>query len=292
MKLKHGLELVLLAALWGGSFLFMRIAVPELGPIWLSECRVLLAGLALLPLVISRGLWPELRRHARPLMVVGFLNSALPFSLLAFTSLSLPAGITAILNGTVPFFGVVVAFFWLKEPLTWARISGLILGFTGVVVLVGLQETTVTPGLLLAVGTGVIAAISYAVAAPYVRLRLRGVPALVIATGTLLSAASFLVPLLPLTRPQQMPHPMALGAVVALALLSTSVAYLIYFHLIEQVGSTRALTVAYLIPLFAMAWGALLLDEPLTQSMILGCGLILLGTAIANTTRKRSPSGQ
>ncbi|NJN21873.1 MAG: DMT family transporter [Leptolyngbya sp. RL_3_1] len=288
MKLQHGVELVLLAALWGGSFLFMRIAAPELGPIWLSECRVLLAGLVLLPLVIGRGLWPELRHHARPLMVVGFLNSALPFSLLAFSSLSLPAGMTAILNGTVPFFGVVVAFFWLKEPLTWARISGLVLGFIGVVILVGLRGTTVTPDLLLAVATGVMAAISYAVAAPYVRLRLPGVPALVIATGTLLSAASFLVPLLPFTRPQQMPHPLALGSVVALALFSTAVAYLLYFHLIEQVGSSRALTVAYLIPLFAMAWGTMLLDEPLTRSMILGCGLILLGTAIANMTRQRS----
>ncbi|MDA0265503.1 MAG: DMT family transporter [Cyanobacteria bacterium] len=288
MKPQHGLELVILAALWGGSFLFMRIAAPELGPIWLSECRVLLAGLVLLPLVIRRGLWPELRRHARPLMVVGFLNSALPFSLLAFASLSLPAGMTSILNGTVPFFGVVVAFFWLKEPLTLARVMGLILGFTGVVVLVGLRETTVTSGLLLAVAAGMVAAIAYAVSAPYVRMRLQGVPALVIATGTLLSAASCLVPLLPFTRPQQVPQPLAMGAVVALALFSTAVAYLIYFHLIEQVGPTRTLTVAYLIPLFAIAWGTLLLDEPLTQSMILGCGLILLGTAIANTTRQRS----
>lgn len=288
MKPQHMLELVLLAALWGGSFLFMRIAVPAWGPIWLSEFRVLLGGLLLLPLVLRRGLGTELRRHARPLMVVGLINSALPFSLLSFTSLSLPAGMTAILNGTVPFFGIVVAFLWLKEPLTVERVGGVILGFIGVVILVGLREAAITPGLLLAVATGVLAAISYAIAAPYVRLKLQGVPTLVVATGSLLSAAACLVPLLPFTRPQQMPHTTALLAVLALALLSTSVAYLLYFHLIEQVGSTRALMVAYLIPLFAMAWGAMLLEEAITRSMLLGCGLILVGTAIANTTRKRS----
>ena len=286
MKPQHALELVLLAALWGGSFLFMRIAVPEWGPIWLSELRVLLGGLLLLPLVWRRGLGTELRRHARPLMVVGFLNSALPFTLLSFTSLFLPAGTTAILNSTVPFFGIIVAFLWLKEPLTVERVGGVILGFMGVVTLVGLREAALTPELLLAVATGVMAAISYAIAAPYVRLKLQGVPTLVVATGTLLSAAACLVPLLPFTRPQQMPHNAALLAVLALALLSTSLAYLLYFHLIEQVGSTQALMVAYLIPLFAIVWGAMLLEEPITRSMLLGCGLILMGTAIV--TRQRS----
>lgn len=287
MKPIHGLELALLAALWGGSFLFMRIAAPDLGPIWLIELRVLLAGLVLLPVVIYQGLWGQLRTYWSQLLVVGLLNSAVPFSLLAFSSLSLPAGMTAILNGTVPFFGVGVAFFWLGERLTPGRIVGLILGFVGVVALVGLRGGQPLPGMGMAIAAGLVAALLYAIAAPYIRLHLRGVPSLVIATGSQLSAAVLLLPLLPFTRPDHMPTDGTLLAVVGLAVFSTSLAYILYFRLIHQVGSTRALTVAYLIPLFAMAWGALLLGEMITLSMVMGCGLILLGTAIANGIGRR-----
>lgn len=282
MTLLQLIELLVLAALWGGSFLFMRIAAPEFGPIWLIEFRVLLAGLTLLPIVMRQGLLGELRSRLRPLMVVGLLNSAIPFSLLAFTSLSLPVGMTAILNGTVPFFGVAVAFVWLQEKLTLSRVTGLVVGFLGVVTLVGLRETALTAEVWWAIAAGLGAALLYAIAAPYIRLTLSGVPSLVIATGSQLSAALFLLPLLPFTQPAQAPTAIAYGAVVGLAILSTSVAYILYFRLIQAIGSTRALTVAYLIPLFAMAWGALLLQERITLSMVVGCGLILTGTAIAN----------
>lgn len=279
-------ELLLLAALWGASFLFMRIAAPELGPIWLIECRVLLSGLTLLPLLLKQGLFRQMWLYWRSLTVVGLLNSAFPFSLLAFSSLSLPAGTTAILNGTVPFFGVAVAYFWLHEKLTVSRIVGLVVGFTGVVVLVGLRGAALTPSILLAIATGLCAALMYAIAAPYIRLHLYGVPSLVIATGSQLSAAIFLLPLLPFTQPATAPSPNAVFAVVGLAFLSTSLAYMLYFRLIHAVGSTRALTVAYLIPLFAILWGALVLNEAITLSMVAGGTLILLGTAIANQVVK------
>jgi drug/metabolite transporter (DMT)-like permease len=213
------------------------------------------------------------------------LNSALPFSLLAFTSLFLPAGTTAILNGTVPFFGVAVAYVWLHETLTVSRVLGLLLGFTGVVVLVGLGETTVTVDFLLAIAAGLCAALMYAIGAPFVRLNLQGVPSLVIATGSQLSAALFLLPLLPFTIPAAVPSGLALLSLLALALLSTSLAYILYFRLIASVGATQALTVSYLIPLFAILWGALVLNEAITVSMILGGALILLGTAIANQVK-------
>ncbi|MEL6383618.1 MAG: DMT family transporter [Cyanobacteria bacterium J06626_18] len=275
-------ELFALAALWGGSFLFMQIAAPEFGPVWLIEFRVLLAGLALLPLLLRQGLLSELNRSLRPLMIVGLLNSALPFSLLAFASLYLPAGMTAILNGTAPFFGVGVAFVWLHEKLTVNRVVGLLLGFTGVVVLVGLREAAVTSSLLWAIAAGLCAALLYAIAAPFIRLNLQGVPSLVIATGSQLSAAVCLLPVLTFTRPEAFPTTLSILALVGLALLSTSMAYILYFRLINSVGSTRALTVTYLIPLFAILWGALFLKEAITVAMVMGGGLILLGTAIAN----------
>ncbi|MCU0571168.1 MAG: DMT family transporter [Oculatellaceae cyanobacterium Prado106] len=275
-------ELLLLAALWGGSFLLMRIAAPVLGPIWLIELRVLLAGLALLPILFRFNLWHEVQRNWRALFVVGCINSAVPFALLAFASVSLPAGFTSILNATAPLFGVIVASVWLKERLTLTRIVGFVLGFSGVVILMGWQAIATTPAFVLAVLAGLLAALMYAFAAPYIRQKLAGVPSLVVATGSQLGAAILLLPALPFTVPQQTPTTIIIIAVVALALLSTAFAYILYFRLIQTIGSTKALTVTYLIPLFAMLWGAMVLQETITPSMILGCGLILLGTAIAN----------
>jgi drug/metabolite transporter (DMT)-like permease len=282
MRASDVIELLLLAALWGGSFLFMRMAAPVLGPVWLIEMRVLLAGLALLPILLRLNLWNEVRHRAVPLFVVGCINSALPFLLLAFASVSLPAGFTSILNATSPLFGTVVAAVWLKENLTISRTIGFILGFAGVTVLVGWKTFAATPTFFVAVGAGLMAALMYAIAAPYTKRQLSGVPPLVIATMSQLSAALFLLPALPFTVPKVAPAPIIMLAVIALALFSTAVAYILYFRLIQNVGSTKALTVTYLIPAFAMVWGAVVLKESITSSMVLGCGLILLGTAIAN----------
>lgn len=154
MRVSDVTELLLLAALWGGSFLFMRIAAPMLGPVWLIEMRVLLAGLALLPLLIRLNLWSEVRRRAIPLFIVGCINSALPFLFLAFASVFLPAGFTSILNATSPLFGTVVAAVWLKENLTMSRTIGFVLGFAGVTVLVGWKTFTATSSFFASVGGG------------------------------------------------------------------------------------------------------------------------------------------
>ncbi|NDJ19049.1 DMT family transporter [Myxacorys almedinensis] len=275
-------ELLLLAALWGGSFLFMRIAAPVLGPIWLIELRVLLAGLILLPILVRLNLWHEVRRNWISLFIVGCINSAIPFALLAFSSISLPAGFTSILNATAPLFGTIVASVWLKERLTITRMIGFILGFVGVIILMGWKTITATSAFVMAVSAGLLAAFMYAIAAPYIRQKLAGVPSLVVATGSQLGAAFLLLPALPFTIPQQAPTTIIIVSVLGLALLSTAFAYILYFRLIQNIGSTKALTVTYLIPLFAMLWGAVLLKEAVTTSMILGCSLILLGTAIAN----------
>ncbi len=275
-------EFLLLAALWGGSFLFMRIAAPVLGPVWLIEFRVLLAGLALLPILVRLGLWGEVRRHLIPLLIVGCVNSALPFSLLAFASVSLPAGFTSILNATTPLFGTVIALVWLREKLTGARLVGFILGFAGVVVLVGWKATVATPAFFTAVCAGLLASLLYAIAAPYIKQHLVSLSALAITAGSQLGAALLLLPAMPFTIPQKTPSATVILAVLALALLSTSFAYILYFRLIRNIGATKALTITYIIPLFALLWGAVILKEPITSSTLLGCGLVLLGTGIAN----------
>lgn len=260
----------------------MRIAAPVIGPVWLIECRVLLAGLVMLLFVARQGQLYLLRKHFVPLIVVGCINSAIPFVLLAFASVSLPAGFTTILNGTAPLFGMIIASIWLKERLTATRLMGFILGFIGVVILVGLRNISVTPSFLMAVGAGLLAALMYAIAAPYIKQSMIGVPSLVVTTGSQLAAAVILVPALPFTIPHEAPSTTVVAAVIAVALLSTALAYVLYFRLIQNIGSTKALTVTYLIPLFAMLWGALVLNERVTPSMIGGCALVLLGTAIAN----------
>jgi drug/metabolite transporter (DMT)-like permease len=282
MNRLDALALLLLASLWGASFLFMRIAAPVLGPIWLIELRVLLAGLSLLPLVLRSQLWPEIKCRWRTLAIVGGINSALPFSLLAFSAVSLPAGFTSILNATAPLFGAIVASVWLKEKLTGARLIGFLLGFTGIVVLVGWQTFTATAGFSVAVLAGLLAAIMYAIAAPFAKRNLVGVSPLAATAGSQLCAAVLFIPLLPFTMPQQMPSAIVIMAVIGLALLSTACAYLIYFRLIQSIGATKTLTVTYLIPIFAMLWGAIWLRETITPAMLIGCGLVLLGTAIAN----------
>ena len=275
--------LFLLAALWGGSFLFMRIAAPVLGPVWLIALRVLIAGLVLLPLLFQRRQLALLRQHARKLLWVGFVSAALPFTLLAYSSLELTAGLTSILNATVPIFAAVLGFSVYAEKLDGRRIAGVALGFVGVVVLVGLPQGG-APAHLLSVLAGLAAAVSYVFAANFAKRRLIQIPALVFVGGSQLGAAVFLLPLMPVFPPPQMPGGVVIAAVLALAVLSTSLAFIIYFQLIREVGPTRTLTVTYLIPVFAIGWGVLLLDEELTLGMLLGGGLVLLGVALANRT--------
>lgn len=282
MSLQNFLKLLLLAAIWGSSFLFTRIAAPEWGPIWLIELRVLIAGFTLLPLVFKLDLWPQIRQHWRALLLLGILNAALPFCLLAYASLSLSAGFTAILNATTPLFGLWIVVLWLQETLSMPRLVGFAIGFLGVVLLVGWQDMPLTLNQGIAIAAGLVAALLYAIAAPYIQRQFADVPALVVTTGSQLSAAVILVPLLPFSIPSQIPSSKALLSVLALAILSSVLAQMLYFHLIKVMGPSKTLTVAYLIPLFAMLWGALALREIVTISMGVGCGLVLLGTGIAN----------
>jgi len=282
MKISDWAQLTFLASLWGGSFLFMRIATPVLGPIWLMELRVILAALALLPLLIHQNQLKELPRYTWPLLMVGVFNSAIPFSLLAFMTLHTSAGFAAIVNATTPLFGVIVGFFWLQEALTWHRSVGFVLGFVGVAVLMGWPGITPTPMFYLGIGAGLLASLLYAMIATYSRKALGQAPVLVVVTGSQLGAALVMVPLLPLTVPTVPPTAAALLAMGALAIFSTAIAHLLYFRLINTIGPTQSLTVSYLVPLFAMLWSAIALHEPITPAMVSGCGLILLGTAIAN----------
>lgn len=283
MSVKNIIELVILAALWGASFLFMRIAVPEFGAIALIEARVLIAGLVLLPFwwlresALSR---QKVRQHWPMIFVVGLLNSAIPFVFFAYSMLYITGGMAAILNGTAPIWGAVVAWLWLNSRMQLSGVLGLVVGFIGVVVLVSDELAVPAQGKALAIVASASAPLLYGIAANYTSEKLVDVSALSIATFSQVSAALCLLPLLFWFMPSQMPSFKAWMALLALAVLCTSVAYLMFFRLLAEIGSTRAITVTFLIPLFGSLWGALFIDEEITVMMVVGMTIVLFGTAL------------
>jgi len=277
-------ELVLLAALWGASFLFMRLGAHEFGAVPLAAVRVGLASLMLLPLLASRAQLGELRTHWRGLLLVGVLNSAVPFALFSFAALSITAGLSSIVNATTPLWTAVVAFVWLRQGLTRWRALGLVIGFAGVAFLAW-DKASFKPGAdhagLWAVLACALATLCYGIAANATKRLLSGVPPLVVATGSQAAAALLLALPAAWLWPATLPGAVAWGAVAALAALCTALAYLLYFRLMSRVGPTNAVSVTFLIPLFAMLWGALFLQEAVTAQMVAGGAIVLVGIALA-----------
>ena len=280
MRARDVTDLLLLAALWGGSFLFMRVTAEPFGPVPMVGMRTGIAALVLVALLIWRGRGRELGAAPGPLLVMGLLNSAIPFVLFGFAALSLKAGYSAILNATAPFWGALVAFLWLGERLTLLRVLGLFVGFAGVVVLVwgriNFDAGGAGPAIIAALG----ATLLYGISANYAKRRLGGIGALTSATGTQLGAAIAVAPLTVAYWPAVTPGALAWLSVIAMAVFCTALAYLLYFRLIANVGATRAITVTFLIPVFGMFWGWLFLGEGVTVNMIAGTVVILLGTAL------------
>ncbi len=281
MRARDSLALLVLAAVWGASFLFMREAAPEFGPFALIFVRVLMAALCLLPILWWRGQCRELLTHAGPLAVIGILNSGLPFVLIAWAMLSLTAGFASIVNATAPLWAALVARLWFGERLSGWRSAGLVIGFVGVGVLVSGKAGFHGEHVMLAVGAGLLATLSYGVSANYTKRYLTGVSSLAIATGGQLAAAVVLAPLAWWWWPPAAVSAQAWWAAVLLAILCTAFAYILYFRLIANIGPARAIAVTFLVPAFGMGWGVVFADEPIGPRMLVGAGVILLGTALA-----------
>jgi drug/metabolite transporter (DMT)-like permease len=278
-------DFVVLAAIWGSSFMFMRIAVVEFGVLPTAAARVAIASAFLVPLMLAKGHGGSFRRNWWKVMLVGVLNSGLPFLLFAFALLSITTGLSAILNATVPLFGALVAWAWLKDRPAGSRILGLFVGFAGVAMLAWDKATFkpdasgVAPG--WAVLACLLACVCYAFAASGTKRYLTGLPPLVTATGSQLGASIGLGLFLPWAWPAQAPGGQAWLAVIVLGVLCTGVAYILYFRLIENAGPARALAVTFVIPVFAVLYGALFLGERVTPWMLICGAVIVLGTALS-----------
>lgn len=281
MKPRDLLDLTLLAALWGGSFLFMRYAVPDFGVVPLIWLRVALASICLLPLLLLKRQFGVLRRQAGALTVMGLFNSGLPFLLIAWATLSITAGLASIMNAMTPVFTALIGALWLGDRLDGRRSLGLLLGLAGVALLAADKADFRPGGSGWAIVAMLLATACYGFAANHTRRYLQGVPALVNATGTQLVSALVLLPPALWSWPERMPGLGPWLAALVLGVACSALAYLLFFRLIARVGASRAVTVTFLVPVFGTLWGALFLGEPVTASMLAGGAVVLLGTGLA-----------
>jgi drug/metabolite transporter (DMT)-like permease len=278
-------EFLLLALLWGSSFLFMREGAYAFGPFPTAWVRITLAALMLTPVLLWRSQIGELQQHWRLTFAAGVLNAGIPFACYAYALLSISTGLSSILNATTPLFGAVIAWFWLGDKLNLLRALGLALGFGGVVLLASDVPGGVSfkpGGSGLAVGACLIATFCYGIAGSFTKRFLQNVPSMITTTGSMWGASLALAIPAFLTWPNDAPPPHAWLALGIAGLLCTALAYVLYFRLMTRTGPARAMTVTYLIPVFANLFGMIFLDEIVTTWM-LGCGaIIVLGTALAS----------
>ena len=288
--------LLALAAIWGSSFMFIKVAVEEVTPGVVVFGRVLVATLALLPAVPFmigwRRLWAGLRRYAFPLVVLGLLNASLPFWLLAWSEQRLDSGLAAVLQASTPLFAALVALgFSRSDRVNGARLVGVVVGFLGVALLVGAQPEGDVRSAFAVLGT----ALCYAVSALYAGARMQQPPPIVTSIGTLAIATVATMPLGLAQLPGHVPSWKTVGSIVALGAVGLSVAYLLYFGLIAGAGASYAVLVTYLVPALALGYGAVFLDEPITSSALGGLALILVGVGLGTGTLRiprRGPVGE
>lgn len=280
MKLKDLMTLLALGALWGASFLFIRVAVHSLGPLLLMELRLGLAAATLALCAVAVGRLPKARARWKQFLFLGTVNAAIPFTLIAAAEIYLTASLAAILNSTTVMFTAVVAAVWIGDALTARKVVGILLGIVGVAALVGWDPVVLNGAVLLSVAAMLGASLSYAMGAVYVKRAFKGVPPLAMAIGQLTGGAVVLLPLAAVSLPGEAPPLAATVSVLGLALLSTAVAYLLYFRLIEDVGPTSTVTVTLLVPVFGLLFGVLLLEEPLSLGTVAGLAIVLFSVAL------------
>lgn len=291
MRLKDFGALVLLAAIWGSSYLFIRVAVDPLGPLVVATARASVGALCLIAYALATGRRSDVAPWSRRFAVLGFMNSAIPYGLIAFAELHLTASMAGILNATVPLFTAIVVALWDGERLPPAKIGGLVLGMVGVGILLGWNPAPVDAWLVVSVVAMLLASLAYGASNAYGKRALRGVSSLQAAIGQQSAAVAILLPFGAGTfaagASDATPSVEVVLAILALGVLSTAFAYLIYFRLLATVGPVNTASVTFLIPIFGLLWSALFLDEAIHRSMVVGLAVILASVGLV--TGMRSP---
>lgn len=283
MKTRDIIDLILLASIWGASFLFMRVSVPEFGAVPMMAVRVLIAGLVLLPIVIWKKRQAVIRKNIIPLSIIGIFSSAIPFSLIAYSTLYVTAGFASLLNAATPIFAATIAFIWLGQKLTKTAVLGLVIGVFGVILLVwdklGLSSTEQNDT-ALAILAGIAGTFFYGLSANMSKKYLSGVGPMTITSVTQLAAAVVLLPLAYFWWPENPPSRGAWINVILLAVVCTAFAQILFFRLIERTSATIATSVTFLIPIFGLLWGNLFLNEVIETNTVIAGFVILLGVSM------------
>jgi drug/metabolite transporter (DMT)-like permease len=279
MTSRQLLILLFLGAMFGASFLYMRVAAPVLGPWVVAFVRVGLAA-ALLALVVRGAGLRAVARDWRPLLFLGAVNSALPFGMYAFAEQTIDASLAAILNALAPATMAVASALWLAQPLTTRKVVGIALGVGGVATVVGLGHVELDLATAFAIGACLLAVTGYAIGFTFARRRLPHLDPVTISFGQSLWAAIVLMPGAVLTLPAVSPGPEVILALVALATFSTALAWPLLFNLVAAIGPTASSTVTLLAPAFGIVWGSLVLGEPIGPTLLVGTTLILVSVAL------------
>lgn len=273
-------RLLLLGMIWGASFLFQRITVPATGAAFTAATRLALAALMLLSLLMVLRKPLRIAERWRPYLVLGVFNSALPFLCFASAARLLPSGYLAVINATVPLFTVLLVWLMTRSRPSPSKLAGVVVGLTGVAVLARFGPLAVDVHTLMGLGLALLAVIFYAGSAWYVRGLAGGDDPLVLAGCSVIAAALVMAPLGLANLPALPLKGSVVMSLAALGLVCTGLAYLLYFRLLSDVGSEKAVTNTFLVPVFAQAWGALFLGEHLTAAGVGGCALVLLAVAL------------
>lgn len=284
----QALLLLALSAIWGSSFMFMRYLSPIVGPVLTADMRMLIAGVFLLVFFAATGFRLGWRRNWRRFIVIGIVNSGLPFLLFCFAALYVPASVESVLNALSPLFGAVFSAIWLGESLSARKIAGLVVGACGVAAITSFGSLPASAMLPFAIAACILATACYGLGGVYIKKKAADLPPRAMAAGSQFAAGAIVLPLAAAFPPAAMPSPSTIAALAVFALLCSAIAYLIYYKLMAELGPTKALTVTFLIPVFGMLWGRILLGERISLAMIGGTVLVLAGTALV--ALKKAPA--
>jgi|TARA_B110000483_G_C18158281_1_gene528264 drug/metabolite transporter (DMT)-like permease len=286
--LEDFLVLILLSAIWGASFLFLRIASPVFGPFFLIEMRVASALLVLLPVCIALGKQHEILSNWRPILLLSICNMTVPFCLLAYATLSIGAGFASIINATVPFFTAILAFTLWQQRLPLKAVVGMFIGFFGVILLMlDRSGPLASNSNLLAIAAALLGSLFYGLAVNLIAQYLRGVSGVAVTTGSLVFSSLTLLPLALWQMPEVMPTGSIWLSVLSLGIICTGFAFVLFYRLISRIGSNLAVTNTFMIPLFSLFWANLFLAEEVTFFMLFACTLVLTGVGLTTGSLAR-----
>ena len=289
MELRYWALLILLGAIWGSAFIFIKIAAPEFGAVALVQARLVIASLIFIPVLLRKKYINLLKPIWKHSMLLAVTNNAIPFTMFSLASFGSDSNMLAILNATTAFNTMIIAYFWLNEDVSLKQLCGLILGFIGVVILVNpdSSSTSIISAIFCLMG-----AACYSFSTVFIQKNSAKTNKLVLIGWSIIFSAFLMIPATLFYLPSQIPSYNAFLSVIWLGGMSTGLAFLGYVRLIEKIGAVKTSTVAYFLPIFGIIWGNLFLDEIITTSVIFGCATILIGVFLATSKKIKKFEGE